>query len=304
MKKRLLVYTACFMCFITLAGCGLLNKSQPPEQSDQSEEIPKQLAEIESTIEKIFMVLDGPVLSSDKNQKDQKEQNSQTQKQDQDQDQKQSKEQDQNQGQKQEQEQSKGQDQNQGQKPSQEQGQEQQNKEERDPWQQATLDVQALHVSWNEYMPEITKKGVRKEVLDGFGDALNNLTKITSDKDKMKTFLALNKLYENIPDFYSFYQTKIPSQLKQVIFFTRSSILYSTSDDWDKAFSDMDKLKSTWALLKNSMGNQQQEDSIKLELSIYELEKVIKERNKDLIQIKGKITLNNIKALQKSMEKK
>jgi len=277
------------ICFFLLGGCGIFNKNskQQPQQEEQSEKIPKQLEEIETSIEKIFMDLDGPAIEKKEDSK---------QKQDdvkkptgEDQGTEQGKE-------------GEGEQQSQGQKDKQEQGAKQEGQDS-DPWQQVTQGIKTLHSSWNEYMPEATKKGARKDLIDDFGDALNDLTKIAEGKDKMKTLLAASNLHKYIPDLYALYKTKASPELKRVIYYTRNLVLNSMSEDWVKATSDMDELKSTWSLVKTTIGKEQQEDSTKLDLSIYELEKVIKEKDKNLVQIKGKITLSNIESLQKSMEK-
>jgi hypothetical protein len=65
----------------------------------------------------------------------------------------------------------------------------------------------------------------------------------------------------------------------------------------------MDELKSAWSAVKTTL-EEQENEAIKLDLSITELEKVVKEENADLIEIKGKITLTNIEALQKLLQEK
>ncbi len=99
------------------------------------------------------------------------------------------------------------------------------------------------------------------------------------------------------------YKTKSSPELKRVIFHTRNSVLHAMAKDWDKATADIEDLKALWSIVKNTISKEQQEDATKLDLSIYELEKVVKEKDSDLVEIKGKITMTNVDTMQESMEK-
>ncbi len=79
-------------------------------------------------------------------------------------------------------------------------------------------------------MPEVSKKGASKELIDGFSDALNSLTEVAQTKDKNKTMLAVNKLYATMPDIYSLYQTKVSPGLKLITYTTREVVKEKNSD--------------------------------------------------------------------------
>jgi len=263
---RIRIISICVLSFFLLfllPGCGMISKlTQPPPQEEQSEKIPKQLEELEKSIEKIFTALE---------EEEKKKENT-------DNPSEQASENEQN--------------------PS-EQDQKEEGQTTKDPWQQVKEEIQSLHVSWNGYMPELTKKGAKKELLDDFSEALNSLTKVTDSKDKNQVLLAANNLYQNIPDMVSLYKTKTSPELKRIIYYSRNIILYSEVEDWEKSTSAVEDLKSLWSLIQNTVAKEKQEDQMKLDLSIYELEKVVKQKNKELVKIKGNITLTNIEALQK-----
>jgi uncharacterized membrane protein YgcG len=56
-------------------------------------------------------------------------------------------------------------------------------------------------------------------------------------------------------------------------------------------------------MYKNTVSKEQQDTASKLDFSIYELEKVVKQRNQLLTDIKGRVALDNIKSLEKASEK-
>ncbi|NLL51296.1 MAG: hypothetical protein GX248_01175 [Peptococcaceae bacterium] len=269
---------------IILSGCSLVDKmlGNSPEQTEQAkqeekaEKVPKQLEELDLTLEKVFKNLGGPtaVASQEQQQGNSKNQSTQNQKQQQA-------------------------DNNSPQ--SQNGRQTEQNAQSSDPWQQAASDIESLHSAWNDYMPEITQKGASKELLDKFSDALNNLTKAVETKDKNKTMLAANNLYAGIAEMYALYKIKTVPGLKLLIYHTRNVILNSAIENWSDTNTARDDLKAAWSLVRTTLEGQK-DGEVKLDLSINELDKVIKEKNIDLIEIKGKLILANIESLQKSLK--
>lgn len=285
------------ICFFIISllffpGCSMMNKitGKQPEKSENSEAIPKQLEDVEASIEKIFGVLKGPSLVSE----EANGQSEQTQTGEQNQagsSQSQTNSQNQTEGGSQQKEQS-----------SKSSSGQTNTNQAADPFQQAALEINKLHYLWNEVMPEINKKGAPKKLTEDFSNSLNNLTESVTTKDKMKIMLALNALYAKIPDVYALYKTNISPEIKNIIYYSRSSILFAESKDWGKASVAIKELKSSWAMMNNALEGKQRDDSSKLDLSILELEKVVQEQNTQLVQIKGKITLANIAALQKSLQ--
>lgn len=295
-QKNKIISFVCVLMIILLIlpGCAMLGKitGKQTQQEEKAEKIPKQLEDIEASIEKIFTAVKGPTVNAEEEEKSQQGQDSSQALANQD-----------NKDSTQSQDSQGSQDSQADKGSSSDQEGNKGSEASADPWQPVSKEITSLHFMWNEYMPEANKKGAKKETLEGFSDALNNLTQVTESKDKIKVMLAANNLYKNIPDLYSLYKTKISPEIKRMIYDARSSMLNSLTGDWPKAASDIEELKSSWALFKNTLEKEQQEDAAKLDLSILELEKVVKEKNQPLVDIKGKITLSNIAALEKSIKK-
>ncbi|HHV64128.1 MAG TPA: hypothetical protein GXX46_03510 [Peptococcaceae bacterium] len=292
----ILIASLLFLLAVGLLGCGLFKKDsgQESSQEKQGEKIPKELEEIETKIESIFQILGGPVgepqeKPSQQTKQDQEEPHAS------------------NQGQENPEEGSQGKE-----KASTQQNQSQDNASSQqvqkgqatkgDPWQQINLEIKDLHSGWNNFMPQATKKGATKEVIDGFSTALNDLTKIIAEKKTEQTLLAANRLYSQLPALYSLYKTKISPELKNMVYYTRNTVLASKMEDWGLAAKDMEEIKRSWAIMKNTIPEEQEDSISKLDLSIYELEKVIKEQNKALVTIKGELTLANISELQEAAQ--
>lgn len=296
-----IITTIVLLLVVLLSGCNRSNNTPAPEkqstgQKQQSEEIPDQLKSIEENIEKIFKELDGPSVGV-KEQKKEEENQEAGQKSDGSQEKQQSN----NQGGEEQSQQSKesGQSEKTQQEPPKKEEQEQTRK---DPWKEVTSIANDLHFKWNNYMPSVVKKGAGNKLIDDFSSSLNNLTNIILKKNKNDTLMAANKLYASIPEFYSLYKTKTSPEIKRIRYFARNSMLNSMTSDWTKADSDLESLKSSWSLLKNTTSSEQQELVSKLDLSIIELEKAIKERSQPIIEIKGRIALLNMEDLENKMD--
>ena len=149
-------------------------------------------------------------------------------------------------------------------------------------------------------MPEITKKGADMKLVDVFDNSLNSLTTEAESRDKAKVMFSANKLYSHISDLFSLYRTKMSPELKRMIYYTRNIILESEKENWEQAGKDKESLERTWSLLRNTLEDEQKKIGDKLDFSIYELKKVVSEKNKQLADIKGRIALNNIKELSES----
>lgn len=164
--------------------------------------------------------------------------------------------------------------------------------------------VENMHYQWNNLMPEAIKKGANNDLVNNFDNSLNNLSSTVKGKNNTSIMMAANQLYAYIPDLYSLFQTKSSPQIKRMRYYARGAILNASTANWNQADSDINNLKAVWVLCKSGLSKDQQDLANKLDLSIYELEKVIKERNQPLVNIKGKIELSNTQALEKATENK
>jgi len=171
---------------------------------------------------------------------------------------------------------------------------------QKDPWQEISSITNQLHYEWNAYIPSAMKKNAGKDLIDKFDNSLNNLTSNAVTKDKNKTLLAANELYQYIPDFYMLYRTPSSPEIKRIRYYIRNAVLNASILNWDQARKDIENLKSSWAIYKNTIDAQNQDLASKLDYSIYELEKVVNESNVYLTDIKGRIAISNTESIEKA----
>ncbi len=292
---------AILVLLLLLSACsrdqsGPQPQQQGTNQQNQQEKIPQLLKDIENDIEKIFEELKGPAVILEERDEEHEETENTTGGQNQSQGQN---------GEQQQQGQQQGGGQNQtGESgPNQAQGGQKQ-QQPADPWQKVSTLVNGLHFKWNGFMPEAGKKGANKALIDNFGNSLNKFTNIISKKNTAESLLALSELYSNIPDFYSLYKSGVSPEIKRIRHYTREIILYSKTGEWSRVETTITNLRSSWSLFKNTLDKEHETTSGKLDYSIYELEKVVAEKNQNLTEIKGNVMLANIRVLEKDLQKK
>lgn len=286
-KITIMFITLFLFSSLTVNGCGIFknDSSQQSTESEQNEKAPKPLTEIETSIESIFQALGAPATGKEQDSSEPKNSSE---------DEKGSEKKD-------------GGDNAQAQGEEQEQQKEQEqdkdkDKDKNDPWEKVSQTLNQLHTQWNEYMPEAAEKSNDSKIIDNFSNSLNDLTNIISEKDKAKTLLATNNIHSSIPEFYSFYKTNHIAELKRMVFYTRSCILYSQNGKWAEVDSHMEDLETTWTFLKSALAKEELDSVNKLDLSVYELKKVVVEKDSQLINIKGRLILSNIAELEKELE--
>jgi hypothetical protein len=310
-RLLIFIFSLCFAIAFFCAGCKKSEqkpelKKQSAENEKESEKAPDELKDIESNIEKIISNLGGPASSqkesSSSKEKDSKEETSNKK------EEKNSSEGTNSSEEKSSTEENKtdSQEKKQDEKSKGDEKQNESTKKEtttQDPWQQVSPVINKLHYDWSNYTPKAAKLGANGALLDNFGKALNNLTNSAAEKNMQNTLLNANYLYGYLPDFYLLYKSKSSPEIKRVRYYIRNSALNSVSSNWEQCDLNINSLKSSWSLYKNTLETETQEPSSKLEFSIYELEKVVNERNQHLIDIKARVALSNVDALEKAVEK-
>lgn len=304
MLKKPLIYLLTLLVFtLNFTGCyqnnqGAKVEKQSSEQNVQKEKIPDQLEEIENNIEKMLKSLKGPAITEEQgDNQGQQGANNQMQQEEQQQKDQQSedKEKQNQQGQSNEQEQQ-GNQQEKQQSP-------QQGQQTQDLWREITNTIHSLHFQWNSFMPLAAKEGANNTLIENFSNSLNELTNIVNMRNEQECMQGLSRLYSYIPDFYALFKTKVSPEIKRIRYFARNAVIVSRIGEWEQAISDINNAKSSWSLFKNSLNQEQQGTASKLDYSLFELEKVINERDQLLTEIKGSVLLSNIASVEKEMEK-
>lgn len=179
----------------------------------------------------------------------------------------------------------------------------QQQPKQPDAWEQMTPIINNLHYQWSEYMPMAARAGASRPLLDNFSNALNNLTQTIISKNTVNSLVASSQAYRFIPDFYALYKTPTSPEIKRIRHYTRNAMISSMTGNWAQAETDINSLKSSWSLFKSMLPKEQQQMSSQMDFAVSELEKVVQAKNQPLTDIKGRVLMSNIQAVEKAMEK-
>ena len=174
--------------------------------------------------------------------------------------------------------------------------------DEKVPWQEVTPVINRLHLSWNSYEPKAAKSENSQDKLRNFSSALNELTNSIYSKNRNSALIKANKCYGEITKLYSIYKKPNVTEIKKLKYYTRNIMLGSMNNDWTQTIENMEQIKTVWDVLKSNLSENYKEDSDTLDFSIKELEKVIKEKNQNLVDLKGRIVLTNIESIDKKLK--
>lgn len=287
--RKLLNFCIIITLVLILFGCN--QKSQKPSATD--EKPPESLLRVEKSIESIIDSLDkeGKIEEADKPQQGQEASANNQQG---------------NSNQKSNQAEGGGnpnqEGSQQGTQQGSQQGTQQGGQQQQNPWEQADKTIKEIHNQWNEFQPQAAKIGISKDLIDSFGSDLNTLTNDIAVKNLMSTLNNANNLYKYIPDFLSHYKDK-SADMKRLKYHARDAMYKSRFDKWDLATSATENAKAVLPNIRSQVKDDMKQNNQSMEYAVYDLEKVVKERQKSLAQIKGNIVLNNIKTLDEAIKK-
>ncbi len=165
-------------------------------------------------------------------------------------------------------------------------------------WKSIDKKSEALHEKWNNLEPEAIKSGVDKNNIDGFSNALNSLTLHVEAKDQMSVLLAANQLYGVIPEFMNKFDDKVPPDLRRTVYYIREAKYNSLLNKWEDSKLNIENAKSHFTVVKGTLKKDSEKLGDKTEFSIKEMEKVVLMNNLTLAKIKSELVIDNLKKLK------
>lgn len=168
-------------------------------------------------------------------------------------------------------------------------------------WAKFEKDIAKIHAEWNSFQPEAVKNGATLDMVDGFSQKLNELTTTLTRQDLYQALLAANELYERTVPFEKLFKTKSPPDAKRILYRMRRATYKALAGEDAEAAKDIDEALRVWETVKPQI-----KDTVtlsKVEYSLKEMGRAIKEKDPNLIKIKAQISEKNIQDAIKSMEK-
>jgi len=170
-----------------------------------------------------------------------------------------------------------------------------------DKWEEINKKLEEIHSKWNSYEIEGMKKGVTSDISNRFKDSLNALTSSIEGKNIIGIYDYSSQTMLNLSPIFGLYKDEIWGEINKLKYLTYQSYLNTLKGDDLKTIellkgSEEDISKIRLKLEKNDSKIKMLD---KVNLSIEDMNKSLKENSIKLIRIKKDIIIKNLEELGK-----
>lgn len=164
-------------------------------------------------------------------------------------------------------------------------------------WEEIKNDIETINESWNIIKLELFKINNNSDVIQSFGNSLNNCIIAIKNEDKLSSMIALPNLYSFLPAFLSqVSQDKSLIATKQTKAYIVSAYSNVDQNNWDNALADLTNAETEFLKVMNdlefSKGKESKINSIYINLK--ELQNVLSTKDLNLFLIHYKNILKEI----------
>lgn len=166
-------------------------------------------------------------------------------------------------------------------------------------WESIGIQIERLNTSWPAILVDLSKANVNNEKLTEFSDILNLCVGYIKNKDKNNTIISLAKLYELV----AIYTEEIHEEESDIdIAKTKSNIVYAyiniELEKWDDINNYLDLgIKNFEPVTKNVNLSEKQYNINKTYILIQEFKKAVANKDKELLYMKYKDTMEELTIL-------
>lgn len=173
-------------------------------------------------------------------------------------------------------------------------------------WEEIKKSVEGIHTSWNNYEVEAIDRGIDKDDIQKFEEALNKLTIAVDNKSFMDSLVESNQMILYMSSFFDFYKGSSQGDILRMKYYIRQSYLYGMAGDWDGASKNMEESTGVLKQIKKeAIGEEKTKKMVeKLAISLDNMANGIKEKNLELLKIKRDISLKNLEDIGGELEGK
>lgn len=161
-------------------------------------------------------------------------------------------------------------------------------------WTDFDKTVEALHDRWNSFEPKARADGAETETIRAFEAQLNALTEQTLARSESQAYLASNRLYGYLPEFFNLYKHQQPPEVKTLKYLARQILIHGEEKDWAEADEILADMKKAWQTAKARMDKPDQALNQKIDAALGDFEDVVHQQNLPLSRIKGALLIKNL----------
>ncbi|HHV71117.1 MAG TPA: hypothetical protein GXX38_00720 [Clostridia bacterium] len=169
-------------------------------------------------------------------------------------------------------------------------------------WAKEEEQVTSLHEKWNSFEPKAVKSGINQAEINEFKEKLDELTLAVKSQDIQVSLLAVNGVYKYIPNFMEMFEQENPPDVYRMRYEINEIIYNADSGKWSEAELGIKELKQTWPKVRLKLRSQDADLTEKFEFSVNDLERILAKQDRELVKIKGKIALDNLKQIEEKLK--
>jgi len=177
------------------------------------------------------------------------------------------------------------------------------NKDEKllDKWEEINKKLEDIHNKWNSYETEGMKKGVTSEISNRFKDSLNALTSSIEGKNIIGIYDYSSQTMLNLGPIFGLYKDEIWGEINRLKYLTYQSYLNSLKGDDLKTIELLKSSEEDISKIRLKLEKNDSKIKIldKVNLSIEDMNKSLKENSIKLVRIKRDIIIKNLEELGK-----
>ncbi|QEK12401.1 hypothetical protein FQB35_08430 [Crassaminicella thermophila] len=171
-------------------------------------------------------------------------------------------------------------------------------------WKNINTTIIGIHNKWNVLEPQLTEENVPPDIISGFEETLDALTKYGIDKNYFSTINTANNLTSYFPKFMPYFKKEIPPTVYTLKYLTRNVVLNAAMNDYDSAQKSLNKIKEQGQSIKSDLIEKKAKPTAdKFDASVINLQKSIDKKDLNLIRINASIVMKNIILMMDDLSK-
>jgi hypothetical protein len=176
-------------------------------------------------------------------------------------------------------------------------------KDTEEAWDKIKMTLVELYNQWNTVEPLLVEENVPPEAINGFEEALDNLTMASTNKDYFGTLTAANQVTKYLAQFMDPYGDNASSQATELKYYLRSLVLNAAIEDYVSAWENFNQLKIRERPIVNDLEEQDaRETAEEYKSSLNNLERALEKEDIDLIKINAAVVMDNIMQINEDLE--
>ncbi|QXM06255.1 hypothetical protein [Crassaminicella indica] len=162
-------------------------------------------------------------------------------------------------------------------------------------WKKINTIIVGIHNKWNILEPQLTQQNVSLDIITGFEETLDRLTKHGIEQNYFGTMTTANMLTSYLPKFMPYFKKEIPPTVYTLKYLTRNMVLQAAIGNYTDAQKSLNQIKEQGQTIKSELIEKKAKSTAdKFDASVTNLQKALDKKDIHLIKINTSIVMKNI----------